>query len=110
MITGQSYAIQILGACVALAAFFGLGSRLGSTGWLQKRTIVLGSYSLVSYIGQIAMLQILVRWVGRPDLLSITFLLMFCATLVSMTLAVEVIHWARHKSDGVNSAYKVVFA
>jgi hypothetical protein len=107
---GQSYGMQMAGACIALAAFYGIGCWLGARGWIQQRINVLGCYSLVSYVSQIAILQIMVRWTGRPELASPAFLFLFFATLMIMALTVETIHWARHKSDSVNTAYKVVFA
>jgi hypothetical protein len=107
---GQSYLVQLFGACAALALIYSSCVNIGETGWSQARLVRLGRYSLVSYIVQIAILQVLVRVVGRPDLWSLGFLGLFFGTLILMTIIVEAIEWARTRSFGVETVYKAVFA
>lgn len=107
---GQPYLMQLVGAVVALAVFFGLGLRAGGSGWLQQRNLTLGKYSLVSYIVQIVILQCLSRFIGRPEPDSFGFVALLMTTLLLTVLFVEVIHWSRTKSSGADVLYKAVFA
>lgn len=107
---GHVYLVQLLGACIAITLLCGLSLRMGDQGWWQRRIIRLGQYSLVAYIAQIAILQTLSRFVGRPEPTSPEAFLLFCGTLLAMTLLVECIEWARARSSGAEKLYKVVFA
>jgi hypothetical protein len=107
---GQTYLVQLFGACAALALIYSFSVTIGETGWPQSRLVRLGRYSLVSYIVQIAILQVLARVTGRPDLWSFGFLTLFFGALILMTIIVEAIEWARTRSFGVETVYKAVFA
>jgi hypothetical protein len=107
---GQSYLVQLFGACAALALIYSSCVNIGETGWSQARLVRLGRYSLVSYIVQIGILQVLARLIGRPDLWSLGFLTLFFGALILMTIIVEAIEWARTRSFGVETVYKAVFA
>jgi hypothetical protein len=107
---GQTYLVQLFGACAALALIYSFCVTVGETGWTQARLVRLGRYSLVSYIVQIGILQVLARLIGRPDVWSLGFLTLFFGALILMTIIVEAIEWARTRSFGVETVYKAVFA
>lgn len=107
---GQPYLLHLIGACIALGVFYGLGVRAGGEGWFQDRLQALGRYSLVSYIVQIAILQLLSRWIGRPEPASLAFIATLLGTLILTVALVEAVHWTRGKSTGMNVLYKAVFA
>jgi len=106
---GYNYYVQLIGAFIAIALVCGVGVRLGESGWFQRRLIILGQYSLIAYIGQIAILQLLSRLFGRPLPWSPLFFLLFAVTLVSMTLGIEAVRALRRKPL-IDRAYKAVFA
>ena len=107
---GQTYLVQLLGACAALALIYSLCVNIGEAGWSQARLARLGRYSLISYIVQIGILQMLVRLLGRPDVWSMGFFALLFGTLILMTIIVESVEWARTRSFGVETLYKAVFA
>jgi hypothetical protein len=109
-LVGQTYLVQLLAASIALAAIYGGCVRIGDHGWIQRRLIRLGRYSLVSYIIQIGILQILARFVGRPAPWSIGSAELFLGTVVLMTATVDLIECARNRSLGVEKLYRAVFA
>lgn len=110
VLLGQSYLMQLAGACAALAALYGLGNRLGTHGRVQRTVQLLGCYSLLSYIAQIAFLQLLAPLAGRPNPASVTFLALFSITLMLTWVAVELTDWARRRYSPMDQLYKLVFA
>jgi fucose 4-O-acetylase-like acetyltransferase len=107
---GYVFAVQLLGACVALGLVCGLSVKLANGSWYDHRLIRIGQYSLFAYIFQIAILQTLSRFVGRPDPLSFQALTLFGGTMILMVLAVEITEWIRQRSFGVDKIYKATFA
>jgi len=107
---GYIYPIQLLGAIVALAMIYGISVRFGRDTWPRRRLIRLGRYSLVSYILQIGILQVLSRLIGRPAPFSTGSAFIFSATLVLMTVLVELLERSRTRSARVEKLYKAVFA
>ncbi|MDP3068888.1 MAG: hypothetical protein Q8N18_01310 [Opitutaceae bacterium] len=110
---GYVYALQMAGSIIAVVFLCGLSMKLANRfagAWLIRHAIRVGQYSLVAYVGQIALLQILVRPLGRPDPVSWGALAMFGGTLVGMSLLVETTKWLRGRSALADRAYKLVFA
>ena len=107
---GYIYIVQLIGACVALALICGLSLRFAAGGWWQQRIMRIGQHSLLSYIVQIAILQVLSRYIGRPPPLSADGLALFLITLALTILIVEFTEWIRNRSTGVEKLYKAVFA
>jgi hypothetical protein len=107
---GWVFLIQLLGAFTALALICGVSVRLGRKGWWHERVMQIGRYSLVSYIAQIAILQVLSRIIGRPDPLSVPALMLLVSTLVLTSLLVEATEWLRNRSTGISKLYSAVFA
>lgn len=110
-IWGVGYALQTVGVCVTLTLIYLVGMK--STEWdrMQRPVILLGKYSLLAYIGQIALLQVLQR--GLPHLnlgggaLSVTS---FIAAFALTFAAVELFHLVRAKSTAVDVLYKFAFS
>jgi peptidoglycan/LPS O-acetylase OafA/YrhL len=105
-----SFLLQLTAATLAVAALFGIGGRFQKPAWLMDRFTMLGNYSLLAYIVQIAFLQIMVRLLGRPEPASLDFLLLFSATLLVTVLAAELTDWLRTCRPWVDRAYRLVFA
>jgi peptidoglycan/LPS O-acetylase OafA/YrhL len=109
-VVGQTFLLQLSGAAIALGLIFGLAVNARADGWIQKRLIRLGQYSLFSYIAQIGILQILNAFAHRPDPLSPQFAILFLAALVLTVVFVDVVAWFRTKSLIIDSSYRTVFA
>ncbi|MBL9201295.1 MAG: hypothetical protein JNL39_12360 [Opitutaceae bacterium] len=110
---GYTYSVQLAGSMIAVAFLCGLSIRL-TRAWgaspAVRHLVRVGQYSLVAYVAQIGLLQVLVRPLGRPDPDSWGALAMFGGTLIGMSLLVELAHWLRSRSALADHIYRVVFA
>lgn len=109
-IQGQSYLLQLVGAVLALALIYSVSARIDAGSVVGQCLGRLGQYSLIAYIGQIGILQLLVRWLGRPEPGSFGCLAGMLATLSLTVISVELVHRARCRSEAVGGLYKAVFA
>lgn len=104
------YVIQIFGVSLSLMIIYRLGQNSSEPGSTRACVVLLGQYSLVGYIAQIAILQSLrialnyVSW--EPVVLGLSFALGFTLTIFS----VEVLDRMRGKSTAFDKLYKAVFA
>jgi hypothetical protein len=107
---GEPYILQVVGVCLNVAIIYLAGaSRLGAS-WMGKIIVLLGKYSLVGYISQIAILQLL-RHTMEPDMfgtyrLPVSFVLAFVLT----TWSVMLLNAARKYSSSIDRSYKLIFA
>lgn len=107
---GYVYIVQIVGSLLAVVGLISISQHLGESSWLVRRIMRLGQYSLLAYIFQIALLQILLRLGGRPIPGSPEFYLFFAITLLGTTGFVELTHWLRNKSKLMGNLYQLAFA
>jgi peptidoglycan/LPS O-acetylase OafA/YrhL len=102
--------VQMAGACLTTALIYVVGVRTDRPGRLSGRLVLLGRYSLLGYISQIAILQLLHAGLGHFNLgyaaLGASLLAGFALTMIS----VEVIDRGRAISTTIDSAYRLVFA
>lgn len=110
LVRGYVYVVQLAGACIALVLICSVSQRLGERNGFARFLIRQGQYSLLAYIVQIGVLQVLSRLIGRPDPISGGSLLLFSATLVIMVATSEATEWLRKRLPPVDSLYRVVFA
>jgi len=98
------------GACLSVACVYLAGLRWKSTGAVRRHIDVLGQYSLLGYVGQIAILQVLSavfhRFDPGPATLPVSFVAAFALTMA----LVEIVEYLRPKSRLFDSAYRFVFA
>jgi len=104
------YPLQIIGVYLSLMILYLLGQHSGEPGKARGTILLLGKYSLLGYIAQIAILQALrlgFNHLGSEVVvLELSFFLAFALTIVS----VEVVDRARAQSTTMDRLYKVVFA
>ena len=104
------YPIQIFGVFLSLMIIYRLGQHSGEPSRARVRVVLLGKYSLVGYIAQIAILQLLrigLRHVSSEAVvLAVSFVLAFSLTIIS----VEVLDFTRARSGAVDKLYRLVFA
>jgi hypothetical protein len=104
------YPLQIVGVFLSLMIIYYLGQSEGEPGKLRECIILLGKYSLVGYIAQIAILQFLRLALNQVDsrvvVRGLSFILAFALTIIS----VEVLDRTRVQSTTVDRLYKAVFA
>lgn len=102
------FPLLIVGVVLSLIVIYSLcGNKQGA---VKNEVILLGKYSLLGYISQVAILQVLRAAFSRIDLgfsvVPISFLAAFVLTIVS----VEVVDRARTRAVTVDRLYKAVFA
>jgi hypothetical protein len=65
---------------------------------------------LLPSILQIAVVQILARFVGRVEPFSVSFFLQMLGVLLLMMIVAGSLGWARRKSTWVDASYGAIFA
>jgi hypothetical protein len=107
---GVPLPLEIASVILTTALLYTAGSRLATAGPARRRTILLGKYSLLGYIAQIAILQGLRRisWLSQHGVVaSLVALLLGVLLTVAIVEAVDI---ARRKSKIANDLYRFVFA
>jgi hypothetical protein len=104
------YPLQIIGVYLSLMILYLMGLQSGEPGSIMATVVLLGKYSLLGYIAQIAILQCL-RLAIHPfswetALLVLSFVLAFALTIAS----IKVVDVLRSRSIAVDRLYKFVFA
>ncbi len=104
------YPLQIVGVYLSLMILYWIGLEGGKPGNIRAVIVLLGKYSLLGYIAQIAILQCLrlaihpFNWETAQLVLS--FILAFALTIAS----IEIVDVLRSRSIAVDRLYKFVFA
>lgn len=104
-----SFLLQVFSVCLTTALLYSVGSALPNSA-SQRLIALLGKYSLLGYISQIAILQLLrrVAWFqlhGTAGLLT-SFLL----GLILMLLVVKITDVITRRSSTADSLYRLIFA
>jgi len=104
------FPLLVVGVLLSLMAIYLGGVVGGEYGIARREVALLGKYSLLGYISQIAILQILSAGFRRVDLGVATLGLLFTAAFALTVLSVEVVNRARAKSAAADKLYRAVFA
>lgn len=107
---GVPLPLEIASVILTTALLYVAGSRRATPGTTRRRTILLGKYSLLGYIAQIAVLQGLRRisWLSQNGIAASLGALLL-AVLLTVAI-VEIVDFARQRSKIANDVYRVVFA
>lgn len=104
------YPLQIIGVYLSIMIIYLLGQKSGKPGKVRGIIVLLGKYSLLGYISQIAILQLLRLGLNHIDsevfVLGLSFVLAFALTIIS----VEVVDRTRAESTAMDRLYRAVFA
>lgn len=109
-IWGVPLPLEIASVILTTSLLYTAGSRLAAAGTVRRRLILLGKYSLLGYIAQIAILQGLRRisWLSQNGVVaSLVALLLGVLLMVAIVEAVDI---ARQKSKLASDLYRLVFA
>ena len=106
---GQSRFDQLLNAFLALVAIFSICAAVGG-GLFGRELVVVGRYSLLAYIFQIALLQVLTRLFGRLEPFTISFFLQMLGVGMLMILLAEGLQRARSRGAWIDGSYRAIFA
>lgn len=107
---GVPLPLQIASVILTTALLYTVGSRQARPGTARCRMILLGRYSLLAYIAQIAILQGLKRisFLSQHGIGAALGALLLCVLLTVMIG--EAVDYARPKSKIANDLYRLVFA
>jgi hypothetical protein len=106
----ENYLVQCLGVCLTLLLIYGASSQCGGRGFVRKQFTLLGRYSLIGYIVQIGLLQVMRRALGHLGARDGQFLTALCATTALTILGLIILDYCRARWAAVNSFYLATFA
>jgi peptidoglycan/LPS O-acetylase OafA/YrhL len=104
------FPLLIVGVLLNLMAIYAVGAGGSETGAIRNEVILLGKYSLLGYISQVAILQILSAGFQRTNLGFAALPVSFFAAFALTIMCVEVVDRGRARSARVDRLYKTVFA
>jgi peptidoglycan/LPS O-acetylase OafA/YrhL len=104
------FPLLIVGVSLSVMVIYLVGASGSESGTIISEVILLGKYSLLGYISQIAILQILSAGFRHVHLGVAGLGLSFVAAFALTILSVEVVDRARARMASVDRLYKVVFA
>lgn len=102
--------LQVVSVILTTALLYIAGNRRPGLGAAERRTVLLGRYSLLGYIAQIAILQMLrrVAWLSRHGVGALLTALV--AGMLLTFIVVELVDVTRRKSKLADGVYRFVFA
>ncbi|MCK9417954.1 MAG: hypothetical protein M0R70_01085 [Nitrospirae bacterium] len=92
-----------------LLVIFTAGTRLSPDNLIVRKIDLLGEYSLLSYLVQIAILQVLVRLFRLDSFNAFRVLIIVIITNALMMLCVEIVRRLRTGSKSIDRLYRIVF-
>jgi peptidoglycan/LPS O-acetylase OafA/YrhL len=102
--------LQFVGTCLSVLLIYIAGTRLKDDGWVQRKVVALGQYSLFAYIVQILVLQLLLLQFGDPNATAVDMLMPLIATVLLTVVTVQATMFARRKSIVLDRLYRAVLA
>ena len=106
----DSFALQVAGVCLSLAALYVLGGGIANAGGVGRQVVLLGQYSLFAYLAQIAILRVLHKGLWSPSASPAVSAAAFVAGCALTIACVVLLDRARHAWATMNVVYKAVFA
>ncbi|HMP83277.1 MAG TPA: hypothetical protein PKA41_11305 [Verrucomicrobiota bacterium] len=104
------YPLQVVGVCLTVTLIYLWGVVWRGEGGVLARILILGRYSLLAYIAQIVILQILRKALGGMADGAGKMAVTFVAVLLLTQLTIEITEVCRSKWKSVDRLYKFVFA
>jgi peptidoglycan/LPS O-acetylase OafA/YrhL len=104
------FPLLVVGVLLTVMLIYLIGASGSEFGRIRGEVILLGKYSLLGYISQVAILQVLSALFRRVDLGSAVFVISFFAAFALTIVSVEVVDRARAKIASMDRLYKAVFA
>lgn len=104
------FPLLVVGVSLSIMVIYLVGASGSETGTVRSEVILLGKYSLLGYISQIAILQILSAGFRRLNLGFPVLVISFFAAFVLTVVSVRMVDGARTRTASVDRLYKLVFA
>jgi hypothetical protein len=106
---GEPYAMQVTAVVTGLLLLYGLALNLPAKTQFYRQIVLLGRYSLFGYIGQLGIIQVVVRVFG-PFETPLAVVILMVIALAATWAATLLIDWLRAKARFVDLTYKAAFA
>jgi hypothetical protein len=107
---GEIYVVQMLGAFTSLMVLYGCALHLDCASTFARQMVMFGKYSLLGYLAQIPLIQIIVHiFGGKPDHWIGVFVVTVVATVL-LFLIVLAVHELRRRNRFIDRSYKSIFA
>jgi hypothetical protein len=100
----------MVGALISLMLIYGCALHLDCNSWFARQIILLGRYSLLGYLVQIALIQLMVRICGGKPSTWIGVIVVTATATVFLWLVVLGLHELRKRIRPVDGIYKAIFA
>jgi hypothetical protein len=107
---GETYPVQMFGATVSVLVLYCCAVRLHTEAWPGRQLVLLGQYSLLGYLAQIALLQAVIKIAGGKPQHSAGVIIVALPTAVFLFILIKALHVVRRRSRISDLAYKAVFA
>jgi len=104
------FPLLVVGTSLSLTVIYLIGASGSESGKIRSEIILLGKYSLLGYISQVAILQILSAGFHRVHLGFAELGFSFFAAFVLTIASVEAVDRVRARVGGADRLYKLVFA
>jgi len=104
------YPLQVVGVCLSLMIIYFWGLQGGGLAKVRACVVLLGKYSLIGYIAQIAILQFLRLGFGHIGLEGIALGLSFILAILLTIASVSIVDRTRAQSTTIDRLYRAVFA
>jgi peptidoglycan/LPS O-acetylase OafA/YrhL len=104
------FPVLIVGVILSVMTLYAVGTYGAETGIAKREIILLGKYSLLGYMAQIAILQVLSTVFRHLNLAFFALPVSFLSAFVLTILSVEVVDRTRSRVKSVDRLYKFVFA
>ncbi len=104
------FGLRVAGVCLTLLVIYAIGDRSQTPGSLFGHVVVLGRYSLLAYIWQIALLQVLHRALNQSTLEVIGLSASLVASFALTMAGVEAMDRLRPRWQVLDQAYRYAFA
>ena len=107
---GVPFPLLVIGVVLTLMIIYSVGERDVKVSSVRGAVDLLGKYSLLGYIGQIVILQVLSASFHRLHLGRASFAISFVAAFALTIASVELTDYGRARVPGLDRLYKAVFA
>lgn len=104
------YPLQVVGVCLTVMLIYFWGTAWRADGNVLARILILGRYSLLAYIAQIVILQLLRKALGGIGDGYGKMAVSLVATLLLTQLTIEVTEFCRARWKSFDRVYRFVFA
>ena len=104
------FPLLIIGVVLSLMAIYAVGAGGSEKSVVKGEIILLGKYSLLGYISQVAIIQTLTAGFHHINLGIVTLPVSFVAVLLLTVISVELVDRTRTRFASMDRLYKAVFA